>query len=432
MLSRIRLNAVLAVLVAVCAGNLAAQQTATITGRVTEDGGGGVASAQVAVTHEATGAQTGALAGSDGTYRVEGVRAGGPYTVEVIMIGYGRQSATGVTLDAGQTVTLDFSLSQEAIAFDALEVFATRAQARQTPVAFSNVSKTQLQNQLGSRDLPLILNVTPSVYSTAQGGGAGDSRINVRGFSQRHTAFMINGVPANDMENGWVYWSNWDGLGDAATDIQLQRGLSAVNLAAPSIGGTINVITDPSARSAGLSYKQEFGVGKLDDTGGWELGSNLLKETLVVNTGPLGDFAATASVVRKTGRRDVHGLRRRGGDVDRRLGLLRGHFVPAEPQQPARGLRGRRAAASRLERVQAECRKPRRGFRALAGQLRPGRTRQVPRAGTGAEPDRGSGQLQLHGGASTTAWVPVPDTGPGSTVPISTSGRTSTTSRSST
>ena len=298
---RASLNALCAMLFAVCATDLAAQQTATVTGRVTGEGGAGVASAQVVISHEATGAQTGALAGSDGTYRVDGIRAGGPYTVEVVMIGYGRQSATGVTLDAGQTVTLDFSISQEPIAFDALEVFATRAQARQTPVAFSNVSKTQLQNQLGSRDLPLILNVTPSVYSTAQGGGAGDARINVRGFSQRHTAFMINGVPANDMENGWVYWSNWSGLGDAATSIQLQRGLSAVNLAAPSIGGTINVITDPSARSAGFSYKQEFGVGGLDDTGGWAVASNLLKETLVVNTGQLGDFAASASVARQTG-----------------------------------------------------------------------------------------------------------------------------------
>ena len=78
-----------------------------------------------------------------------------------------------------------------------------------------------------------MLNVTPSVYSTVQGGGAGDARVNVRGFSQRHTAVMINGVPVNDMENGWVYWSNWDGVGDAATSIQLQRGLSAINLATP-------------------------------------------------------------------------------------------------------------------------------------------------------------------------------------------------------
>ena len=310
---RLRLNALCAALFVVSAAGLAAQQTATITGRLSEDGGHGVAGAQVVLTHELSGAQSGALSGSDGTYRVEGIRPGGPYTVTVIMIGYGRRSAAGISLAAGQSMALDFSLSQEAIAFDALEVFATRAQNRQTPVAFTDVSKTQIQNQLGSRDLPLVLNVTPSVYATAQGGGAGDARINVRGFNQRNTAVMINGVPVNDMENGWVYWSNWDGLGDAATSIQLQRGLSAVNLATPSIGGTINVITDPAAEGGGLMYKQEFGLGSLGEDGGWGSGNNLLKETLVVNTGPIGAFAATGSVVRKTGRGMYTGFA--GGDA---------------------------------------------------------------------------------------------------------------------
>ena len=62
---------------------------------------------------------------------------------------------------------------------------------------------------------------------------------------------MINGVPQNDMENGWVYWSNWDGVGDATSSIQVQRGLSAVNLATPSIGGTMNIITDPTSFEKG-------------------------------------------------------------------------------------------------------------------------------------------------------------------------------------
>lgn len=204
------------------------------------------------------------------------------------MIGYGLQAVDDVTLESGQTRTIDFRLSQEAVAIDAIEVFASRATPRKTPVAFTDVSKVEIQNRLGSRDLPLVLNVTPSVYSTPQGGGAGDARVNVRGFSQRNTAVMINGVPVNDMENGWVYWSNWDGLGDAATSIQLQRGLSAVNLATPSIGGTLNVITDPASQRAGFSWKQEFGSG------------NFLKETLVFNTGEVNGFAMTGSVVRKT------------------------------------------------------------------------------------------------------------------------------------
>ena len=69
------------------------------------------------------------------------------------------------------------------------------------------------------------MNKTPGVYATKQGGGYGDSRISLRGFDQRNTSFLINGQPVNDMENGWVYWSNWQGLTDVASGIQLQRGL---------------------------------------------------------------------------------------------------------------------------------------------------------------------------------------------------------------
>ena len=93
------------------------------------------------------------------------------------------------------------------------------------------------------------------------------------GFNQNSLAVMISGVPVNDMENGWVYRWNWDGLGDASTSIRLQRGLSAVNLATPSIGGTLNVITDPSAMRSGFSCKQEAGLGSADAAGGWGFGS---------------------------------------------------------------------------------------------------------------------------------------------------------------
>ena len=71
---------------------------------------------------------------------------------------------------------------------------------------------------------------------------------------------MINGIPVNDMENGWVFWSNWDGVADATTSIQLQKGLSAQNLATPSIGGSMNIITDAAAQQRGGSFKQEVGA----------------------------------------------------------------------------------------------------------------------------------------------------------------------------
>jgi hypothetical protein len=54
---------------------------------------------------------------------------------------------------------------------------------------------------------------------------------------------MINGVPVNDMEGGAVYWSNWAGLSDVTSAMQVQRGLGSSKLAIASVGGTINVLT---------------------------------------------------------------------------------------------------------------------------------------------------------------------------------------------
>ena len=179
----------------------------------------------------------------------------------------------------------------EAYVVQGMEDFAARAIEGETPVSFSTVDVEQMQMELGSRDLPMVLETTPSVYASEDGGGAGDSRINVRGFDQRNVAVLINGIPVNDMENGWVYWSNWDGVSDVAQSVQVQRGMSNVNLATPSVGGTLNIITDPAGQNLGGIVKQEFGSG------------NFLKTSVTANTGLMlnDSFAVTAAIVRKTG-----------------------------------------------------------------------------------------------------------------------------------
>jgi len=198
-----------------------------------------------------------------------------------------------VAIKAG---TIDVTMLPENAELVEIFVVADRAKERETPVAFSDVNKKEIEQQLGSRDLPLVMNMTPSVYSTAGGGGAGDARINVRGFNQRNVAIMINGVPVNDMENGWVYWSNWDGVADATSSIQMQRGLSAVNLATPSIGGTMNIITSPADKKAGGIAKLEYGSG------------NFMKMTLSGNTGLINDkFALSGSLVGKQGNGIIDG-----------------------------------------------------------------------------------------------------------------------------
>jgi len=147
------------------------------------------------------------------------------------------------------------------------------AKERQTPVALTTVSAQVIADRVGNQEFPEIMNNTPGVYATKQGGGYGDSRITVRGFTQRNTAFLINGQPVNDMENGWVYWSNWQGLTDVASGIQIQRGLGSSSLAVPSVGGTVSIFTRAAEKSQG---------GKVSLTSG---NDSYLKTTVVYNTG---------------------------------------------------------------------------------------------------------------------------------------------------
>ena len=135
-----------------------------------------------------------------------------------------------------------------------IRVISSYGKDRKTPVAMSTVNARQISEVYGgSTELPEVLKVTPGVYATKQGGGVGDSRINIRGFDQRNVAVTINGIPVNDMENGWVYWSNWAGLGDAVSTIQVQRGLGASKLAINSVGGTMNIITKSTDAKPGAS-----------------------------------------------------------------------------------------------------------------------------------------------------------------------------------
>ena len=232
------------------------------------------------------GTDKGGVTDDSGKYTID-VGAAGTYTLTASFIGY---SSLTAQVEVNDIVgTLNFSLEEDVLTMSALEVLASRADQK-TPVAYTTVSKEDMELRLGSQDIPMILNTTPSVYATGQGGGAGDARINVRGFNQRNVAVMINGVPQNDMENGWVYWSNWDGVGDATSSIQMQRCLSAVNLATPSIGGTMNIITDAASHEKGGKFKQEVGEG------------GFLKSTINYNSGLINDkLAVSGTIVRKTG-----------------------------------------------------------------------------------------------------------------------------------
>lgn len=187
--------------------------------------------------------------GLDGTFVLKTAKAGDK--LKVSFVGY-----KDVEVVAKDGITIE--LATTSIGLKEVAVMSSYGIDRKTPAAISSITTRWAQENLGSQELPELLKVTPSAFITKGGGGLGDSRINIRGFDQKNVAVLINGIPVNDMENGWVYFSNWAGIGDALKQMQVQRGLGASKLAIQSVGGTLNIITKTTDAEKGGSIQQSL------------------------------------------------------------------------------------------------------------------------------------------------------------------------------
>jgi outer membrane receptor protein involved in Fe transport len=228
-----------------------------ISGKVTDGDSQPLPGATVAVKGQAVGSIT----DFDGNFSVD---ANEGDTLVVSFIGF-----QTIEITAANGVTVGLAASAEQLD----EIVLTSgvidiAKPRETPVALSTISAATVALKVGNLEFPEVMNNTPGVYATKQGGGYGDSRISLRGFDQRNTSFLINGQPVNDMENGWVYWSNWQGLTDVTSGIQIQRGLGASRLAVPSVGGTVSIFTKASDKQQGGSFTQLIGNDNYTKTTG--------------------------------------------------------------------------------------------------------------------------------------------------------------------
>ncbi|WP_339661250.1 TonB-dependent receptor [uncultured Polaribacter sp.] len=217
----------------------------------------------------------------------------------VSFIGFTRKE---VPFSSSKTKMGAIVLLEDAGALDEIVVTATSfAIDRKTPVAVSTIKASDIERKLGTQEFPEILKSTPGVYATKSGGGFGDGRINMRGFSSSNVAVMINGVPVNDMENGAVYWSNWAGLSDVTSAMQVQRGLGASKVAVPSIGGTINILSKTS--------DAEEGGNIIASTGN----NGFQKYGFTLSTGLMDNgFASTVSFSKTSGEGYVDGTQFEG------------------------------------------------------------------------------------------------------------------------
>ena len=284
---------------------MAFSQTATVSGVVTDNGAKQpVVGAKIVLSPDHK-----AISDFDGNYSISNVPFG-KYEMVITMMSF---DTMRVQLDVNKE---DFNYevilggSQE---IEEVNVIGNIAKDRKTPVAVTTIGKKELTEELGSQDLPMILNSKPGVHATQQGGGDGDARITIRGFDQRNVGVMIDGVPVNDMENGWVYWSNWFGLDAITSQVQVQRGLGATKLAMPSVGGTMNILTQNTGGKREIKVRQEYGTG------------NFIRTSLSYKSGTLPKgWGILFSGSYKQGNGWVDGLNTQGGfyylKVQKKLG----------------------------------------------------------------------------------------------------------------
>jgi len=263
-----------------------------LTGKVVDETSQPLPGASIVVKGSSTGVST----DFDGNFTLETSASNG--TILVSFVGYETKS---VAFNGNQNFgAIALKLSAESL--EEIVITATSfAIDRKTPVAVSTIKADVIENKLGSQEFPEILKSTPGVYATKSGGGFGDGRLNLRGFNSENVAVMINGVPVNDMENGRVYWSNWAGLADVTSAMQVQRGLGASKVAVPSIGGTVNILSKTTDVEQGGNFFTAVG------NDGYQ------KYGATVSTGLLDNgFAATVSASKTKGDGYVDGTQFEG------------------------------------------------------------------------------------------------------------------------
>lgn len=160
---------------------------------------------------------------------------------------------------------------------ESIEVTANRAGVK-TPVAYTNVSRKQLARTNDGRDIPTLLEMTPSIVVTGDAGaGIGYSSMRVRGTDASRINITANGVPINDSESHRVYWVNMPDLASSLNDIQIQRGVGTSTNGAGAFGASVNMLTDYPATERSAMVSASYGS------------FNTNRQTVKVASGLFGD-----------------------------------------------------------------------------------------------------------------------------------------------
>ena len=163
--------------------------TSSMSGRVT-DAEGAVIGATVIARHQPSGTTYGTVTNMEGRFNLNGMRVGGPYTVEISYIGYGTSTTNNITLSLGENYVLNVVLSEESTTLDEVVVTALRTKfPTEKTGAVTNITNTQIVN------LPTVSRSIMDVTRLSPYGGNGMS---FSGTDGRTANFTVDGANFNN------------------------------------------------------------------------------------------------------------------------------------------------------------------------------------------------------------------------------------------
>lgn len=200
--------------------------------------------------------------------------AQGAHQLSVSFMGY-ETAQIDVTVTADKVI--DVVLTPLSIVTNEVMVSAVKAQ-KNDPVAYTGITKEEINKRNYGQDIPYLLNMTPGVVTTSDAGsGVGYTGLRLRGTDASRINFTVNGIPLNDAESQAVYWVNMPDFASSVDEMQVQRGVGTSTNGAASFGGSVNFSTLGVATSPQVIADNSYGS------------FNTLRNSVQVKTGLLAD-----------------------------------------------------------------------------------------------------------------------------------------------
>ncbi|HUQ79781.1 MAG TPA: TonB-dependent receptor [Gemmatimonadaceae bacterium] len=153
---------------------------------------------------------------------------------------------------AGDT-TIRVRLTPTPRTLEASAIIAVRG-SDAAPVSRATLDESELDRRYFGQELPLLLTASPSITAYSDAGSfSGYSYMRLRGIDQSRINITLDGIPLNDPEDHFVYFSNFPDLTNSLRSVELQRGVGASSNGVASYAGslTLESVSLAAARRGG-------------------------------------------------------------------------------------------------------------------------------------------------------------------------------------